>query len=124
MITGLVLAAVGVVQLSTWDSNSSYVALLPAMLCWGVGLAVLTPAVVAAAIAAAPPDRSGLASGVNNTARQAGGAIGIAAYGAVAGQPDGGHFLTGLHVMGLGTAALFLVAALATSLIPSRRGRR
>ncbi|HKN99471.1 MAG TPA: MFS transporter, partial [Pseudonocardiaceae bacterium] len=111
MIAGLVLAAVGVALLSTWDSHSSYVDLLPAMLCWGVGLAVLTPAVVAAAIAAAPPDRSGLASGVNNTARQAGGAIGIAVYGAVAGPPDGGHFLTGLHVMGLSTAALFLVAS-------------
>jgi DHA2 family methylenomycin A resistance protein-like MFS transporter len=120
MITGLAVAAVGVGLLSTWDAHSSYVALLPAMLCWGVGLGVLTPAVVGAAIAAAPDDRSGLASGVNNTARQAGGAIGIAAYGAIAGQPEAGQFITGLHVTGLGTAALFVVAALATAVFVSR----
>ncbi|HVV20403.1 MAG TPA: MFS transporter [Pseudonocardiaceae bacterium] len=114
MIAGLALAAAGVGLLSTWDAGSPYVSLLPAMVCWGVGLGVLTPAVVSAAIAAAPADRSGLASGVNNTARQAGGAIGIAAYGAVAGEPGDGRFLTGLHVTGLGTAALFVAAALAT----------
>jgi len=90
------------------------------MLCWGIGLGVLTPAVVAAAIAAAPPERSGLASGVNNTARQAGGAMGIAAYGAIAGQPDrAGHFLTGLHVTGLVSTGLFVLAAAGTAfLIP------
>ncbi|HEX5120763.1 MAG TPA: MFS transporter [Pseudonocardiaceae bacterium] len=119
MITGLVVAAVGVGLLSTWEAHSAYLALLPAMLCWGIGLGLLTPAVVAASIAAAPGDRSGLASGMNNTARQAGGAIGIAAYGAIAGQPDSGHFVTGLHVTGLGTAALFAAAALATvALVP------
>jgi DHA2 family methylenomycin A resistance protein-like MFS transporter len=69
--------------------------------------------VVAAAIAAAPPERAGLASGVNNTARQAGGAIGIAAYGAIAGQPgNAGRFLAGLHLAGLLTAGSWLVAAL------------
>lgn len=84
------------------------------MLGWGIGLGLLTPAVVAAAIAAAPPDRSGLASGVNNTARQAGGAIGIAAYGAIAGQPDrADDFLSGLHVSALISAGLFVLAAAA-----------
>lgn len=91
---------------------------MPAMLCWGIGLGFLTPAVVAAAIAAAPPDRSGVASGVNNTARQVGGAMGIAAYGAIAGQPDrAGHFLTGLHVTGLITAGLYAVAAVVSALL-------
>jgi len=41
----------------------------------------------AAAVRAAPADRSGLASGVNNTARQAAGALAIAIYGAIAGSP-------------------------------------
>jgi MFS transporter, DHA2 family, methylenomycin A resistance protein len=122
IVAGLALAAAGVGMLATWEPRSSYVSLLPAMLCWGIGLAALTPAVVAAAIAAIPASQSGLASGVNNTARQAGGAIGIAVYGAVAGQPSDSHFISGLHVTGLSTAALFTLAALATvALIP--RGR-
>jgi len=109
MVAGLLLAAAGVGLLATWTQSTSYLQLLPGMLCWGIGLAVLTPAVVSAAIAAAPPERSGLASGVNNTARQAGGAIGIAAYGAIAGEPDQArHFLSGLHVTGLVTTGLFL----------------
>lgn len=123
MTAGLVLAAAGVALLAMWSATTSYPALLPAMLGWGIGLGILTPAVVAASIAAAPSQRSGLASGVNNTARQAGGAIGIAAYGAIAGAPDHpGHFLAGLHLTGLVTAALWLSAALACLFyIPARR---
>lgn len=123
MATGLVVAAAGVGLLATWTTTTGYLQLLPAMLAWGTGLGLLTPAVVAAAIAAAPAQRAGLASGVNNTARQAGGAIGIAAYGALAGQPsDPTRFLTGLHLTGLITAALFATAALATAaLIPRQK---
>ncbi len=117
MLAGLLLAGVGL--LATWTPSTPYLQLLPGMLCWGIGLGILTPAVVAAAIAAAPPERSGLASGVNNTARQAGGAI--TAYGATAGQPGkAGHFLTGLHVAGLVTTGLFVLAAAGTAvLIPT-----
>lgn len=114
MSVGLVVAAAGVAAVATWSTSSGYPQLLAALLAWGVGIGVLTPAVVAAAVAAAP-DRSGLASGVNNTARQAGGAIGIAVYGAVAGSPtDPSRFVTGLHHAAVGTAALFLVAAAAS----------
>ncbi len=121
MLAGLLLAAAGVTLTVTWTVDTTYPLLLPTMLGWGIGLGLLTPAVVAAAMAAAPPERSGLASGVNNTARQAGGAIGIAAYGAIAGQPDQtSHFLSGLHTAGVVTAALFVLAALATAaLIPN-----
>lgn len=118
MVAGLLLAAVGVGLVATWGADTPYPLLLPAMLGWGVGLGLLTPAVVAAAIAAAPPGRSGLGSGVNNTARQAGGAIGIATFGAIAGRPGpDGHFITGLHVSGLITAALFVSAAAATVIL-------
>jgi MFS family permease len=113
---GLLIAAVGVGLLATWTADTRYPSLLPAMLAWGIGLGILTPAVVDAAVSAAPADKSGLASGVNNTARQAGGALGIAAYGAIAGQPSQTQtFLTGLHLTGLVTAGLFGAAAFATA---------
>src|SRR5215211_4078319 len=68
----LAVAAVGLALLVAAQAGSSYLVLLPAFMLWGVGLGILTPAVVAAAIAAVPGERSGLASAINNTARQAG----------------------------------------------------
>jgi hypothetical protein len=87
MVTGLALAAAGVALLTLATTDSSYVTILPALLRWGIGLGLVTPAVVAAAMSAVPSARAGLASAVNNTTRQAGGAIGIAGFDALAGQP-------------------------------------
>lgn len=117
MAAGLVLTAGGFALLIPLGPDSSYPALLPALLLWGCGLGVLTPSVVAGAVGAAK-DRSGLASAVNNTARQAGGAVGIAAFGAIAGSAANARvFVSGIHVAGLVSVVLFLVAALSTSLI-------
>jgi DHA2 family methylenomycin A resistance protein-like MFS transporter len=100
---------------ASWDEDTEYFQLLPALLVWGCGLGTLTPAVVAAAVAAAPADRSGLASAVNNTARQAGGALGVAAFGAWAGSPARvDHFLARAARSKLATATLYGVAAVAT----------
>ena len=115
MAGGLVVSATGVALLARLQPDSGYGTLLVAMLLWGIGMGLLTPAVVAAALDAVPLGRAGLASGVNNTARQAGGAIGIAAFGALAGSAaDSDSFISGLHTAGLVTAALFLAATLAT----------
>ena len=121
MIIGLLTAATGFALIAGWSADTTYWALFPGLLIWGFGLGVLTPAVVAAAVGAVEPDKSGLASGVNNTARQAGGAVGIASYGAVAGpaaRPTA--FIGGMHGLGLVTAALFVVAAATSAfLIPT-----
>jgi MFS transporter, DHA2 family, methylenomycin A resistance protein len=123
MLVGLGLGAAGVALLAGWAAATSFIGLLPAMLTWGVGLGVLTPAVVAAALSAVPARHAGLASGVNNTARQAGGVAGTALYGSIAGSPaDPTRFVAGLHLTGLMTAGLFVAAAVATALvIPPRR---
>jgi MFS transporter, DHA2 family, methylenomycin A resistance protein len=112
MSAGLLLAAAGVGLLAPLGARSGYGALVPALLLWGVGLAVLTPAVVAAAVAAVPAERAGLASAINNTARQAAGAIGIAAFGALAGAPARHEFLGGLHAAAVIAAGLFATGAL------------
>lgn len=103
MVAGLVVAAGG----AAWLVFAGTVVMTPGLLLWGIGLGVLTPAVVAAAVRAAPADRAGLASAANNTARQAGGAVGIAAYGALAGDSGAG----GLHLVAGITAVLFVVTA-------------
>jgi MFS transporter, DHA2 family, methylenomycin A resistance protein len=115
MAGGLLVAAVGVAILAGVGAHASFLALLPALLLWGIGMGLLTPAVVAAAVGSVPAERAGLGSAVNNTARQAGGAIGIAACGALAGTPGSTGFLGGFHAVALAVAALFAAAALGSA---------
>src|SRR5436189_115573 len=68
---GLIVSAAGIALLLGVDASTGYGGLVAAFLLWGAGLGLLTPAVVAAAMGAVPSARSGLASAVNNTARQA-----------------------------------------------------
>jgi len=125
MATGLLVAAAGVALLGRLHTDSGYGILLAAMLLWGTGLGLLTPAVVAAAMGSVPAAQAGLASGVNNTARQAGGAIGIAIFGALAGSATAGdHFVAGMQLAGLITAGLFLAAAVATVVVIPHTHRR
>jgi DHA2 family methylenomycin A resistance protein-like MFS transporter len=122
---GLAVAAAGLALLVLAKDGSSYPVLLPAFLLWGIGLGILTPAVVAAAIAAVPAAQSGLASAINNTSRQAGGAIGIAVAGSIAGQPRAAGFLRGFHAVALGSASLYVIAAgIALALIPGTASQR
>ncbi|MEV6948999.1 MFS transporter [Streptomyces sp. NPDC051172] len=115
---GLLVATAGLALLAPAAPHSTYLVLLPAFLLWGTGMGFLTPAVVAAAIAAVPAERSGLASAMNNTARQTGGAIGIAVAGAVAGQPgDETRFVRGFHAVALGAAGLYAAAAVLALLV-------
>ncbi|MFD9892340.1 MFS transporter [Amycolatopsis sp. NPDC059027] len=117
MLSGLALGALSLLNLLRIGPDSGYPALLPTMLGLGVGMGLLTPAVVTAAVAGIPAERAGIASGVNNTARQAAGALGVAVFGAVAGEPaHRDAFLAGLHTVGLAAAVLW-VAAIAVTLV-------
>jgi len=117
MAAGLVCAACGLALLVAGTS-------LVAFVLWGAGLGLLTPAVVAASMGSVEPERAGLAAAVNNTARQAGGAIGIAACGSVAGNPAGGAFVARFHAVALGAAGLYVAAAaLALVAIPGAAAR-
>jgi MFS transporter, DHA2 family, methylenomycin A resistance protein len=122
MTAGLMTAALGVGLLAGASADSGYSTLLPSLLLWGIGMGILTPAVVAAALRTVPLARAGLASAVNNTARQAGGAVGIAAFGAIAGSAtDTNGFVGGLHASALIAVGVWLVAAVATlAFIPAR----
>jgi DHA2 family methylenomycin A resistance protein-like MFS transporter len=111
MVAGLLVAAAGLALLTQAEATTPYAQLLPPFVLWGAGLGLLTSAVVAAAVGAVESERAGLASAVNNTARQAGGAIGIAAFGAIAGEAARPAFVHGFHVAALVAAALYALAA-------------
>ncbi|EOD70288.1 MFS transporter, partial [Amycolatopsis vancoresmycina] len=102
MVAGLALGALGMLNLVLCNENSGYAALLPTLLGLGAGMGLVTTAVVTAAVGGVPPGRAGVASGINNTARQAGGALGVAVLGARAGG--------GLHAVGLIAGVLWLLA--------------
>jgi len=59
--------------------HPAYPVLAGSLVVWGSGLGILTPAIVTAALRAVP-GASGTASGASNTARQAGGALGVAMF--------------------------------------------
>jgi MFS transporter, DHA2 family, methylenomycin A resistance protein len=74
----------------------------------GMGLGVATPALVSAATAAVPAPRAGMAAAVNNTARQAGGAIGVAMIGAIGAIQAAMAVAGGILLLG-GTIGLSLI---------------
>jgi DHA2 family methylenomycin A resistance protein-like MFS transporter len=80
-------------------------------------MAFTMPAATAAIIEAAPADRAGIASGVLNASRQAGGAIGVALIGTLI---AGRAFVPGLHVAMAVAGAVFLSAAAATAVTVER----
>ncbi|MBV9453527.1 MAG: MFS transporter [Rubrobacter sp.] len=122
MTAGLALGILGMVLLRRLEADSGYLLqLFPPMVCIGACLGLLTPAVVAAAMGSLPASRSGLASGANNTARQAAGAIGVALFGALAGTPNAvGSFLEGLHTAALLGAGLWVGGIVLTLTLSGR----
>jgi DHA2 family methylenomycin A resistance protein-like MFS transporter len=111
LLAGAVLAGAGQLSLLAVGASSPYPVLLPALVLVGAGIGIFVTPAVAMAVRAVPPDRSGLASGINNTARQIGTALGVAVFGAVAGSPARvPHFLAAMHVLGAGAAVAWLAA--------------
>ncbi|MFJ5924384.1 MFS transporter [Kitasatospora sp. NPDC092948] len=80
---GLLLVGSGALLLMLIGPGSSWPVLLPGLAVTGAGVGLATPAMAAAAMAAVPQRRSGMAGGALNTARQLGNALGIAVLGAV-----------------------------------------
>ncbi len=75
----------------------------------GAGMGFATPALVAGATEALGPDRAGIASAINNTSRQVGGAVGVALIGGFA-SVGSSLLASGLALAVGGTAALLLMA--------------
>jgi EmrB/QacA subfamily drug resistance transporter len=81
--TGLAFMAIGLVVLSTMDAGSSYWHLLAGGLVLGLGMALAAPPATTAIVESLPDEKQGVASAVNDAAREVGGALGIAVLGSV-----------------------------------------
>jgi EmrB/QacA subfamily drug resistance transporter len=109
---GLVLVGLGQVLLTAAAVDSSWTVFLPGVMLACIGTGLFNPALSNVALGSVPVDQSGLAAGVNDTFRQAGIAVGVAALGALV--PAEAAFGTGspqAYVDGL-QDALFVCAAL------------
>ncbi len=80
---GMALVSAGALALTLIDAGSGWAVLLPGMFVVGLGAGLVLGPLSAAAMAAVPGPRAGMAAGAVNTFRQLGYAIGIAVLGAV-----------------------------------------
>jgi EmrB/QacA subfamily drug resistance transporter len=78
---GLVLAGLGLIMMSGVGEGDEWTTLLGGFLVGGVGIGLLNPPTAAVAVQVVERAQSGMAAGINNTFRQVGIAVGIAAYG-------------------------------------------
>jgi EmrB/QacA subfamily drug resistance transporter len=119
--TGLGLVGVGLLLMTGLSGSSHWTALLAGFVVSGVGVGLVNPPLASTAIGVVPPERSGMASGINSTFRQVGIATGIAALGAVfesrlasklapvlAGSPVAGKAHTIAHAVAAGGAQTVL----------------
>ena len=117
MVAGFLVDATGFCLLLLLSETSPYWLALPAFILMPGGMGTGVPAMIGAMLGSIDRRHSGVASAVSNAARQAGGAIGVAVFGALAGS----HLVTGLHVSALVSAALLVVsAAVAFAFVPGR----
>ena len=83
LAAGMGLTAVGLGLMTGVDAGSSWAHLLAGLIVVGAGTGLANPLVTFAHLGVLPPAQGGLASGINNTARQLGLAVGIAVLGAL-----------------------------------------
>lgn len=124
---GLGLVAAGMALMTLAGADSSWAVILPGSIIAMIGTGMFNPSVSAVALSSAPQEQSGLAAGVNDTFRQAGIALGVAALGALipaeaalsGADPEG--YVAGLQDALWAGAGLAAVGAVAAWFLVGRR---
>jgi EmrB/QacA subfamily drug resistance transporter len=108
MGSGMALVTVALYLMYGVHVSSAWTTLLAGFLIGGVGIGMVNPSLATTAVSVVPPQRAGMAAGVNNTFRQVGIATGIAGLGAIfqASYKAGGTRAEFVH----GLNQIFLVA--------------
>lgn len=111
MMIGAAVGAAGYALLPLMQANTPIVAMLVPFLLIPGGMGLAVPAMTTAVLASVEHPRAGTASALLNTARQAGGAVGVAAFGALASGAGAAAVVSGMRISA-GIAAALLVAGL------------
>jgi len=80
---GFVAIGTGILLMRGLTPGSSWTHLLPGMIVAGVGAGFVNVPLISTAVGVVPPQRAGMASGINSTLRQAGIAAGVATLGTI-----------------------------------------
>ncbi|HWJ63688.1 MFS transporter [Aquihabitans sp. G128] len=84
LVTGMLLLAGGLVLFATLaDPDGGYLSVLPGILVLGTGVGLAMSPSTAAITSSLPEEKQGVASALNDTVREMGGAVGIALIGSV-----------------------------------------
>jgi EmrB/QacA subfamily drug resistance transporter len=122
VVVGLFLVAIGMALLTLAQVDSNWTIGLPGSIVAMIGTGLFNPSITAFALGSVDERQSGLAAGVNDTFRQAGIAVGVAALGALvpAGAALGGggaggsvSYVNGLHDALWVCAAVCVIGAVA-----------
>lgn len=112
MVIGLLVGVAGYWLLSSINQTTPYLQILPGFLVIPLGVGLAVPCMTTSLLTTVPSSRSGVASGVLNSVRQAGGALGVAVYGALLNdQGVAGAQLS----LSISTALLILAAVIAVT---------
>jgi EmrB/QacA subfamily drug resistance transporter len=107
MSVGPVVVGVGLAMLTLTTSGSSYwIYVLPAVIVFGLGLAITVAPLTSTAMSAAPAEHSGIASAVNNDVARFGGLLAVAVLPALAGITGTSYLHPDALAAGFRTAAL------------------
>ena len=80
---GLAITGLGLLLMGGLDPSQDWTALLAGFILSGAGVGMINPVIADVAVSVVPKEHAGMASGINDTFRQVGIAIGIAAWGAI-----------------------------------------
>jgi EmrB/QacA subfamily drug resistance transporter len=120
MTVGMLCLGASLALFSRLGLDSSFWDILPGLIVGGFGMALVMTPMTAAALGSVPVEKSGVGSGVLNTFRQVGGALGIAVMGAIVasyvdlngGRPDPSSFIDGFQAALRVSAGFALLGAL------------
>jgi EmrB/QacA subfamily drug resistance transporter len=130
MAGGLTLLGVSLLLFSRLSTGSNFWDLLPGLVVGGIGMASVMTPMTAAAMGSVPVAKAGVSSGVLNTFRQVGGALGIAMMGAIltsrqtdalaSGAGPAEAFLEGFHLALVIAAAITFAGAITAAILIRR----
>jgi EmrB/QacA subfamily drug resistance transporter len=107
---GLLLVGIGLIVMSGLNGASSWTHLVPGFIVAGLGGGLVNPPLASTAIGVVPPQKAGMASGVNTTFRQVGIATGIAALGSIFTSAIQSHLTSALPPSLAGSAGRMVTA--------------
>ncbi|MBA5635546.1 MFS transporter [Duganella sp. LX20W] len=116
MVIGGLICATGYALLGAFGIGpaSSFPAMLPGLVLIPAGMGLAVPPMTTAILSSVEKEQAGTASAVLNTARQVGGAAGVAMFGAIVAHGDGAAITVGVRMV-MAICAALLLAATATA---------